>query len=311
VRAALPMRQAIDAMRSAFGQLSAGQAEVPLRGRVGTGKGVSLLMPAYMKQTAELGVKIISIYDGNPQRGLPTVTATVLVLDPETGLPRALMDGSSLTAIRTGAAGGLAAEILSRPDSRRMVLFGAGVQARSQLEAVLTVRQIQEVAVVDQIPEAARRLAADYDGRAGGTHVMVADDPAAAVRRADIVVTATTSRTPVFDGKDLQPGTHVTAVGSFMPDVQEIDAVTVARSFVVADSCAMALEEAGDLIIPGAVVDAEIGEIVNGVRPGRQNDEQITLFKTVGVAVQDVVAAAAVLNRAEQEGIGTEVDFDE
>ncbi|HDI60896.1 MAG TPA: ornithine cyclodeaminase [Desulfobacteraceae bacterium] len=310
VRAALPMPAAIDAMRSAFSQLSAGEAEVPLRGRVGTGKGVSLLMPAYMKKSGELGVKIISIYDGNPQRGLPTVSATVMVLDPETGLPLAFMDGSSLTAIRTGAAGGLAAEILSRSDARRMVLFGAGVQARTQLEAVLAVRQLEAVAVVDPSAGAARRLAADFDGRPGGPRVGVAEDPSAAVRRADIVVTATTARTPVFDGNDLRPGAHVTAVGSFMPDVQEIDADTVKRAYVVADSRSMALAEAGDLIIPRAVVEAEIGEIINGVRPGRRSDDQITLFKTVGVAVQDVVAAAAVLARAEAEGIGTVVELD-
>lgn len=309
VRAALPMPVAINAMRSAFSQLSAGEADVPLRGRLGTQRGVSLLMPAYLKKSGELGVKIISIYDGNPQRGLPTVTATVMVLDPETGLPRAFMDGSSLTAIRTGAAGGLGAEILSRPDARRMVLFGAGVQARTQLEAVLAVRRLEEVAVVDPLADAARRLAADFNGRPGGPRVVVADDPAAAVRRADIVVTATTAHSPVFDGNDLQPGAHVTAVGSFMPDVQEIDAVTVERAYVVADSRAMALEEAGDLIIPRAVVDAEIGEIINGARPGRQGDAQITLFKTVGVAVQDVVAAALVLDRAVAEGIGTVVDL--
>ena len=309
VRAALPMRRAVDAMRSAFSQFSAGEVEVPLRGRVATGKGVTLLMPAFVKGTGELGVKIISIYDGNPPLGLPTVTATVLVLDPDTGLPRALMDGSSLTAIRTGAAGGLGAEVLSRHDARRVVLFGAGVQARTQLEAVLAVRRIEEVAVVDPLPEAARRLAADFDGREDGPRVTVAVDAAAAVRRADIVITATTSRTPVFDGNDLPPGVHITAVGSFMPDVQEIDAVTVERSYVVADSRDMALEEAGDLIIPNAAVDAEIGEIVNGARPGRRDDEQITLFKTVGVAVQDAVAAAAVLARAEEEGRGTVVEL--
>ncbi|MEE4607499.1 MAG: hypothetical protein V2L15_01310 [Desulfobacteraceae bacterium] len=309
VRAALPMPEAIGAMRSAFSQLSAGDAEVPLRGRVGTGKGVSLLMPAYMKKSGELGVKIISIYDGNPQRGLPTVSATVMVLDSETGLPLAFMDGSSLTAIRTGAAGGLAAEILSRPDARRMVLFGAGVQARTQLEAVLAVRRLEEVAVVDPSAEAARRLAADFNSRPNGPRVVVADDPSPAVSRADIVVTATTARTPVFNGNDLRPGTHVTAVGSFMPDVQEIDAVTVGRAYVVADSRPMALAEAGDLIIPRAAVDAEIGEIINGARPGRQSDDQITLFKTVGVAVQDVVAAAVVLARAEKEGIGMVVEL--
>ena len=309
VRAALPMRQAIDAMRRAFGQLSAGQADVPLRGRIATENGVSLLMPAHTQGSGDLAVKIISIYDGNPGRGLPTVSATVLVLDPATGLPLAFMDGSSLTAIRTGAAGGLGAEILSRPAARRLVLFGAGIQARTQLEAVLTVRAIDHVTIVDPIPESARRLAADLESRPGAPAVKVTTDPAEALRAADIVVAATTSRTPVFDGRDLAPGVHVTAVGSFMPDVQEIDATTVKRAYVVVDSRSAALEEAGDLIIPNAAVDAEIGQIINAERPGRQSDDQITLFKTVGVAVQDAVAAAAVLARAEAEGIGTVVDL--
>ena len=309
VRAALPMRQAIDAMRQAFAQFSAGQADVPLRGRIATAGGVSLLMPAYTRGSGDLAVKIISIYDANPARGLPTVSATVLVLDHETGVPRAFMDGAALTAIRTGAAGGLGAEILARPDARRLVLFGAGVQARTQLEAVLTVRRIAHVTIVDPVASAARRLADSLAARSQAPAVDVAEDPAEAVRAADIVVTATTSRTPVFDGRDLKPGAHVTAVGSFMPDVQEIDAVTVARAYVVVDSREAALEEAGDLIIPGAAVDAEIGEIVNGTRPGRCSDDQITLFKTVGVAVQDAVAAAAVLARAEAERLGTLVDL--
>ena len=143
VKTALPMRKAIDAMRVAFGQFSAGHATMPLRAQIATDKGVSLLMPAYLRQSNDLGVKIVSIYGNNPNAGLPVVTATVLVLDPDTGLPVAFMDGGSLTAIRTGAGGGLAADLLARKDAVKVALFGAGVQARAQLEGVLAVREIK------------------------------------------------------------------------------------------------------------------------------------------------------------------------
>ncbi len=309
VRAALPMPVAIDAMRRAFGQLSAGDATVPLRSRVPTEKGVTLLMPAFLHKSAELGVKIVSVYGENPARGLPVVSATVLVLDPETGLPRALMDGTSLTAIRTGAGGGLAADLLARKDAHTVALFGAGVQARAQLQAVLAVRDILQVYIVSRKRQSAQKLADEISGWQHAPQVLLPDSAAEAVRNADIVIAATTSSTPVFDGNDLRPGTHITGVGSFTPEMQEVDAVTVNRARVVVDSREAALAEAGDIIIPGAEISAELGEIVNGTQPGRRNDREITFFKSVGVAVQDAVAAAEVLSAAEEMGLGTVVSL--
>jgi ornithine cyclodeaminase/alanine dehydrogenase-like protein (mu-crystallin family) len=309
VTACLPMPEAIEAMRSAFSQFCAGRTTVPLRGQLPTEKGVSLLMPAYLRKSGDLGIKVVSIYPDNPGSGLPTISATVLVLDPQTGVPLALMDGASLTAIRTGAAGGLAADLLAPADARTMALFGAGVQARTQLMAVLAVRNIRTLYLVDPFPEAAQRLADEVAGWPNAPEVRITADAGQAVRDAGIVVTATTSPTPVFDGSDLAPGTHVTAVGSFQPHVQEIDATTVDRSTVVVDSRDMSMEEAGDLIIPNATIDAEIGEIINGDHPGRQSAGEITLFKTVGVAIQDAAAAAAVLHHAEKENMGTVVEL--
>jgi len=309
VTAALPMPTAIDAMRSAFGQLSAGQADVPLRARVSTGKGVTLLMPAFMRQSRELGIKIVSVYGDNPARRLPVIAAAVLVLDPETGFPLAMMDGSSLTAIRTGAGGGLAADLLARDDAEVVGLFGAGVQARAQLQAVLAVRPIRQVNLISRTRASADKLAAEIATWPDAPSVTVVDSPRQAVAPADIVIAATTSSTPVFDGRDLRPGTHVTGVGSFTPQMQEVDEETVRRARVIVDSREACLEEAGDLIIPGADIEAELGEIVNGTHPGRLSAEEVTFFKSVGVAVQDAVAAAAALSEAERRGLGTVVSL--
>lgn len=309
VKAALPMRKAIEVVKSAFGQLSAGQATVPLRTRFHTDKGVTLLMPAHLKQTGDFALKVVSVYGQNPEKGLPTVSATVLVLDPETGMPLAFMDGDSLTALRTGAVGGLAADLLARKDARRAVLFGAGVQARSQLLAAMEVRNLEEVTIVDPILAAAERLAGEIESWEGAPTVKLASDPAAAVAGADIIMAATTTTTPLFDGNLLKPGTHVTGVGSFTPDMQEIDANTVNRARVVVDSREACLAEAGDIILAGASIDAEIGEIVNGTQPGRESDEEITFFKSVGVAVQDTAAAAAVLAGAKEKNLGKIIDL--
>ncbi len=309
VKAALPMPKAIEAMKQAYVQFSTGRSTVPLRTHVQTEKGVSLLMPAYLHDSRNLGVKIISIYADNPKRNLPTISATVMVLDPETGFPLALMDGGSLTAIRTGAGGGAAADVLARKDARNVALFGAGVQARTQLQAVLAVRGITEVSILDHFEAAAKRLADEVATWPNAPKVILGRTPAEAVQVADIVLTATTSPVPLFDGNDLRPGTHITGIGTFTPDKREIDEVAVGRARIIVDSYEACLEEAGDIIIPNAVIDAELGEVLNGDKPGRENDEQITFFKSVGIAVQDTMAAALVFAAAKAQGLGTEVDF--
>lgn len=309
VKAALPMPKAIEAMKQAYVQFSTGQSTVPLRAHIPTNKGVTLLMPAFLHGSNKLGVKIISIYEDNPKLNLPTISATVLVLDPETGFPLAMMDGGSLTAIRTGAGGGAAADVLARKDAKTMALFGAGVQARTQLQAVLAVRAIEQVTIVDPFPAAAQRLADEVASWPNAPRVILGKTPREAVQNADIVVTATTSPTPLFDGKDLKAGAHVTGIGSFTPDKREIDENTVRRALVVVDSYEACLAESGDIIIPNVAIDAELGEILNGDKPGRQNDEQITFFKSVGIAVQDTLAAAVVYAQAVEQGLGLEVDL--
>ena len=327
VRAALPMPKAIDAMRHAYGQLSAGTAVAPSRQHISTDKGVTLIMPAYLPERSEFGIKIVSVYDENPNLDLPRITATVLVLDPETGSPKAFMDGASLTAIRTGAGGGLAADLLARQNAKTVGLFGAGVQARAQLQAVMAVRDIARVNLISRTRASAEQLAAEISEWTDPPKVNIVSTSQEVVEDADIVLCATTSATPLFDGNALQPGTHITAVGTFVPEKREVDTTTIRRAHrIVVDSREACLEEAGDLIIPNAELrtenetpnivknelvlnSAEIGEIVNGTKQGRQSDDEITFFKSVGVAVQDAVAAAAVLAEAEAKALGTLIEI--
>ena len=310
VRAALPMSKAIDAMRHAYSQLSAGKATAPPRQHLSTDKGITLIMPAHLPERSEFGIKVVSVYDDNPNLGLPRISATVLVLDPTTGTPKAFMDGASLTAIRTGAGGGVAADLLARKNAKKVGLFGAGVQARAQLQAVMAVRNITSVNLISRTQTSAQQLAAEISEWTDAPEVNLVSTPRQVVENADIVLCATTSATPLFDGSTLQPGTHITAVGTFIPEKREVDTITIRRAHrIVVDSREACLEEAGDLIIPNAAIDAEIGEIVNGDKPGRQSDDEITFFKSVGVAVQDAVAGSVVLAEAEVKELGILVEM--
>lgn len=317
IRQALPMRDCIEGMKVAFAQLSTGQADLPLRTRLDTSAGTTLFMPAYMRGSDDLAVKIVSIFGGNVARGLPLIHATVLVLDPETGQTLALLDGGMLTAIRTGAGGGASADLLARPDSKIVAMLGSGVQARTGLEAVCTVRDIEEVRVFSPNRANAERFAAEMAGVGPiPNNIRVVANPAQAVRGADIVYTATTASEPTFSGADLQAGAHVIGVGSYMPAMQEVDVETVVKALVVVDSAESAWAEAGDLIIPLEVglitcdhIHAELGEIVAGHKVGRTNDEQITFFKSVGVAAQDAVAASIALQNAQTQNLGQQIKF--
>jgi ornithine cyclodeaminase len=277
-----------------------------------TEHGVSLFMPAHLRESGNAGAKVVSVNPGNAARGLPAIHAVVLVLDVLTGRPTALMDGTWLTALRTGAVGGLAADLLARSDAKTVALFGAGVQARTQLEAVRCVREITEVRVVSRSGASADRLA----GEVVGVRAVRVDDANEAIEGADIIIAATSSSTPVFDGARVEPGTHVTGVGSYTLDMREVDTALVQRARIIVDQREAVMEEAGDIVGPirDGVVDetviiAEIGEVVLGRVPGRTADSEITFFKSVGNAVQDVAVAARVLAAAESEGHGLVVDL--
>ncbi len=319
VRRALPMGDAIEGMKSAFAQLSRQEAVVPLRAHldVQPHQGTTLVMPAYLQESDDLAVKIVSIFPQNVKRRQPTISAMVLLLDSKSGRPLAIMEGASLTAVRTGAGSGAATDLLARKDAAVVAILGSGVQARTQLEAVCSVRYIQEVRVYSPNHEHTVQFARDMKGVGRiPQFVRMMNSAETAVRGADIICTATSSNTPVFRYESLKSGAHINGVGSFLPTMQEIDEKTVRESLLIVDSREAVLEEAGDLIIPiqnGSIneghIHAELGEIVAGLKPGRTNNEQITFFKSVGVAVQDAAAARIALQNAEKMGLGTMVDF--
>jgi ornithine cyclodeaminase len=250
-------------------------------------------------------------------RSLAFIQAAVLVLNPETGRPVALLEGSSLTAIRTGAGSGAAIDLLARPDSRVVAVFGAGAQGRTQLEAACSVRKIEAAWVFDPSMERAEIMAKDMAGKGPVPEKLrVAKSSSQAVSEADIICTATTSNTPVFADSELKPGTHVSAIGSYTPEMQEVPSETVARALVVVDSRSATLAETGDLLRPMRAglfgedhIYAELGEILLGRKAGRQSPDQITYFKSVGVAVQDAMAAQLALRNADKMGIGQNVSF--
>ncbi len=315
VRRALPMRDAIEAMRTALARLSAGECTVPERAHVDAPEhaGVALVMPSYVPAEERMAIKVITLYDCNPDRGLPRIQAVVLLFDATNGSPLAMMDGATLTAIRTGAGSGVATDALARPDARHAAIFGAGHQARTQLEAICCVRPIASASVYDPEAAAAERFAREMTEKLG-IAVTAARTPSTALDGADIVCTATVSHTPVFSDADVHPGMHINAIGSYKPHVQELPAATVARAHVVVDFRDGALSEPGDLLIPMAQglcgpehIRAEVGEILLGRKPGRTSSDQITLYKSVGVAVQDLAAASAAVSRAIAMGIGQSV----
>lgn len=312
---ALPMAEAIEGMKAGYVLLSAGQAQVPLRTPLSVSSAdVTLVMPFHAPGRA-LGLKLVSVFSSNADRGLPLIHSMVMAVDTETGAPLALIEGSSLTAIRTGAASGAATDVLARPDAKTVAIFGAGVQARRQLEAVCTARAIERVFVYSLT--GAEAFAAEVAGRGPvPADVTVAADPRAAVAEADVICAATTSRTPVYDGRDLKPGAHVNGIGSYRPEMQEIDVETVRRARVVVDSVEAVLAEAGDLIVPlsaGLIdrdhISTELGQVIAGQKPGRTSPDQITFFKSVGVAVQDAMAAAIVLRNGQAQGLGRVVEL--
>jgi len=318
---ALPKDQAIEAMKDAYASLSNGTAVVPLRTRLSipNSDALSLFMPAFVNspEGSALAVKVVSLFPANPARGLAYIQAAVLVFHPATGQAIALLEGSSLTAIRTGAAGGAAIDLLARPESKVVAIFGAGAQSRTQLEAACTARKIETAYIVDPNLEKAISFAEEMKNKDNITKdIRVASDAKVAVENADIICTATTSIKPVFDDNDVRSGTHISAVGSYTPEMQEVPAETLLRAKIFVDSRSASMEEAGDLIQPirqglfgEKHIRGEIGEVVLGKISGRQSPEEITYFKSVGIAVQDAMAAQVVLNNAYKMNLGTEVKF--
>lgn len=314
VRQVLDMPTAIGLMRDAFIQLSAGRATVPVRTTLPVPEhdARTLFMPVSLPDATRVGVKVVSINNRNPGRGLPLIHALVMVLDAATGRPLAMMAGEALTALRTGAASGLATDLLARDDASVVAIFGAGAQARTQLEAVCAVRPITHALVFSRSADTATAFAREMQA-ALGIDVQVAEQPAQ-LRNADIICTATTSASPVFDHRQVKAGVHINGVGSYRPDMAEVPGETVQAARVFVDHRASCLAEAGDLIQPleaGSITEAhllaEIGAVAAGHTAGRTSAQDITFFKSVGNAVQDLAAASYVFDVARERGLGVEV----
>jgi ornithine cyclodeaminase/alanine dehydrogenase len=314
----LTMRDTIEVVEAAFRELADGRVVMPVRPtlRVADPPGLVNVMPAYLAGANAIGLKLVSSYPRNPATfGIPSVQATILYSDVRNGQLLAIMEAGAITAIRTGAASGVATKYLARPDSSVVGILGSGVQAATQLEAVCTVRSIKTARVYS--PTRAHRTAY-AETMTSHLHVDVVpvDTAEEAVTRADIIVAATAAREPVLRGAWLAPGTHVNGIGTHTPDTRELDETVIARSKVVVDDREAALREAGDLLIPIAAklisqdpIYAALGEIITGRKVGRTNNDEITLFKSQGLAMQDVATAKLVYDRARSRGVGTEVEL--
>jgi ornithine cyclodeaminase/alanine dehydrogenase-like protein (mu-crystallin family) len=310
VRAAAPLPQLLDAVEAAYRDVAAGRDRSPIRSRIPMGGGDLLLMPGLRDGGAGASVKLVTVMPANAARGLPTIHALVAWFDAESGEPLAILDGSTVTAVRTGAASGVSTRLLARPDARVLAVFGVGAQAVWQVRAVMTARAISEVRVFARTGAHRDAFAAGLKGELGpGVRVVAAQTAEAAVRGADVICCATTSSEPIFSAGWVGPGTHVSAVGSFQKGMVELPPeIFAAAALVAVDSREAALEEAGDLV---AAVDAgllradgfvEIGTIDAGWAATR-DPSAITVFKSVGLAIQDVAAAELVMtNLSRSEG---------
>lgn len=313
----LEMKDCMEVVEKAFAELANGTAVLPLRTPITPPDGLSLYMPAYLKELSALACKVVTVYKNNPAKhNLPTVIGKVLLQDPETGDVICIMDGGYLTAVRTGAASGVATRYLARKDSGQTAgIFGAGVQARMQLWAVAEARKISKAYIYDISDEAVGKFITEMSVKLD-LGITKVDSPGQILENCDIICTATSSATPIFDGNKVRKGTHINGIGSHTPNARELDTNIVKKSRLVADSYEACLKEAGDIMIPieeGAIdkshMYAELGEVVTGKKPARQSDSEITLFKSNGLAIQDVAAAKLIYDKANEAGIGAQIQI--
>jgi ornithine cyclodeaminase/alanine dehydrogenase-like protein (mu-crystallin family) len=310
------MKECMEAMEKAFIELAEGTAVLPLRTNITPPGGLSLYMPAYLKEMGALACKVVTVYKNNPsEHQLPTTIGKVLLQDPTTGDVVCIMDGGYLTAMRTGAVSGVATHYLARKETNQVAgIFGAGVQAKMQLRAVAEARNLSKAYVYDLSDEAAVAFVKEMRSILD-LEIIRAKSPDE-LMQADIICTATSSPTPLFDGIKIKEGTHINGIGSHSPKARELDTAIVKRSKFVGDSREACFKEAGDIMIPlnegeipASHFYAELGEIITGKKSGRINDREITLFKSNGLAIQDAAAAKLVYEKAVKAGIGINVEI--
>jgi alanine dehydrogenase len=307
----------IDAMSGALAEFSAGYVTQPVRTvlEVGAAKNYFGVMPASMNSREAVGMKLVTVYPGNHAKGLTSHLATILLLDHATGGLMALLDGRYITEARTAAVSAVSVQQLARPEATSLAILGSGVQAQSHFDAIRHVRALTDVRVWS--PTAAHRETFAKNAAAtSGLSVRACATASDAIRGADIIVLVTASKTPVIDDADVAEGAHICAVGACRPDQREMPTTLVKRARVFVDSRAAALKEAGEVLIPigeGAItadhIAGELGDLVNDKVTGRSNQQQVTIFKSLGMAVEDVVAASMAVSRAKERGLGQEISL--
>lgn len=318
IKSVVSMRDIVEADKTAFQMIAAGTVDVPLRAAIKAPAhdGTFLFMPSYAASEEAAAVKIISVFPHNPEMGLEACPAQVLLLDGKTGYITAMLDGSTVTRMRTGAASGAAFDILGKKDCKVGALIGTGGQAPEQLEAMLCVRELEKVWVYSRNRERLEAFCEKMQKELGhyGAQILPADSADEAVADADLVITVTTSTLPVFDGTKIKPGCTISAVGTYEPEKHELDPAVLPRaSKIICDYKDAVLSESGDLLIPladGTIKDEDIqgslGDVIDGRIAGRENDDEIIVFESVGVASQDLVAARVIFEKASAAGMGTE-----
>lgn len=314
VRAALDMPALIDAMTGALDAFSAGRVTQPVRTvlEVGAEKNYFGVMPASIDEASAVGAKLVTVYHGNHARGLTSHLATIVLLDHATGALAALLDGRYITEARTAAVSAVSTRLMARPDATTLAIIGSGVQAKSHLAAISHVRTLTDVRVWS--PTAAHREAFAAAAGATGLPVRAMTTAAEAIRGANIVALTSASKTPVVDDRDIAPGTHICAVGACRPDQREMPTALVRRARLIVDSRAAALKEAGEVLLPiaeGAIdaghIAGELGDVAGGRLTGRRTSGEVTIFKSLGLAVEDVIAGHLAVARARAMGVGREI----
>ena len=316
VMTVLNMKDCIKVVEQAFLEFNKGTAVLPLRTVITPPDGLSLYMPAYLKKMGALACKVVTVYKDNPtKQNLPTTIGKVLLQNPESGEVICIMDGGYLTAVRTGAVSGVATKYLARDDKNQVAgIFGAGVQAQMQLVAICEVRDISKAIVYDLSDEAVNTFIKDLSKKLAIEIIQAKN--ADEVLQANIICTATSSPTPIFDGVKVKIGTHINGIGSHTPNARELDTEIVKRSKFIGDSKEACLKEAGDFIIPlndGDISEshfyADLGEIVGGEKQAGMNDSEITIFKSNGLAIQDAATAKLVYDKAIEASVGQNIDL--
>lgn len=318
MRKVMDMKSAIEAVKTAAVSYSTGNAEIPLRAKLNVKKynGNSLYMYGYVKDCDALGVKLVSVYPDNPKLGVEACPATMILEDAKTGNVSAIMDGTYLTQLRTGALSGAATELLSRKNSKIFALIGTGGQALAQLEAILAVRDIEEVRVYSRNIENVKKFIERV--KVGKKQSFIACTSAdEAIDNADIITAVTVSKEPVFDGKKVKKGCHINGVGSYTPDMSEIDEYIVCNSkVIIVDTMDGTINETGDFLKPMKkglfnkdMIAGELGDLVAGKCKNRESDDDITFFETTGSAVFDLVTAEKLREMAVYKKLGIEIDI--